>query len=209
MIEIIPNWHPILVHFTIGLLGVSVLLHLIGTFIPTSGLRSQLQITARWTLWLGALFTIGTVLTGAYAFDTVAHSTLEEHQAMSNHRNWALATAALFIGLGLWSLLVNLSGRAKFQGRRHSLFVILMLIAGSLLTITGYKGGELVYRHGIGVLAAGHQHGHHDHDHDHDHDQHHDMQEHPDTLPEKANDEEDHSHLPPAENSSPVHEHVH
>lgn len=199
MIEIIPNWHPILVHFTIGLLGVSVLLHHLGTFIPTSDPRLQVQITAHWTLWLGVLFTIGTVLTGAYAFDTVAHSTLEEHQAMSNHRNWALATAALFMVLGLWSLLANLFGNGKFRGRRHSLFVILILIAGSLLAITGFKGGELVYRHGIGVLAAGHQHKHHDQQH----------HLHPDMTPEQANDTEDHSHPEPAADSSPVQQHQH
>lgn len=209
MIEIIPNWHPVLVHFTIGLLSVSVLLHLLGSLITTSGLRLQVQITARWTLWLGVLFTVGTVLTGVHAFDTVAHSTLAEHKAMSSHRNWALATAALFMVLGLWSLLANLFSNGKFQGRRPRLFVILMLIAGSLLAITGYKGGELVYRHGIGVLAAGHQHGHHDHDHDHDHDQHQNMQEQPETVPEQAIDTEDHSHPSPAENSCPVQQHQH
>jgi uncharacterized membrane protein len=28
MIEIIPNWHPLLVHFTVGLLSTSVLFYL-------------------------------------------------------------------------------------------------------------------------------------------------------------------------------------
>ena len=30
MIEIIPNWHPILVHFTIGLLAISTALYAAG-----------------------------------------------------------------------------------------------------------------------------------------------------------------------------------
>ncbi|EMR13284.1 hypothetical protein MPL1_05909 [Methylophaga lonarensis MPL] len=199
MIEIIPNWHPILVHFTIGLLGTSVLLHLLGSLIPLAGL----QITARWTLWLGVLFTVGTVLTGAHAFDTVAHSTLEQHHAMASHRHWALITATVFMVLGVWSLLANLFGSAKFQGRRHFLFVILILVAGSLLAITGYKGGELVYRHGIGVLAAGHQHGHHDHDHDHDHD----MQDKADSLPEHSRELESHSQPLPSDKTGGQHEH--
>lgn len=32
MIEIIPNWHPIFVHFTIALLTISTLLYVAGLF---------------------------------------------------------------------------------------------------------------------------------------------------------------------------------
>lgn len=33
MIEIIPNWHPIFVHFTIALLTISTLLYVAGLFL--------------------------------------------------------------------------------------------------------------------------------------------------------------------------------
>ena len=49
MIEIIPNWHPILVHFTIGLLAISTALYAAGYALK----KENLLIAARWNLWLG------------------------------------------------------------------------------------------------------------------------------------------------------------
>ncbi len=173
-IEIIPNWHPILVHFTIGLLGMSVALFLIGTLVRREPLHTQLATAARWNLWLGAALTIGTVLAGVYALGTVAHSKEAQHLAMLDHRKWALGTTALFLMLAAWSLITNRRGEAAFAGFCHHIFVTLMVIAGLMLAATGYKGGELVYRHGLGVTAmpvmeeghherGGHDHGEHHH----------------------------------------------
>lgn len=176
MIEIIPNWHPIFVHFTIGLLGSSVVLFLVATLICKAPVQNYLAIMARGTLWLGVLMTVATVLTGLQAFDTVPHHSAEQHLAMLDHRNWALSTAALFIFLALWSLIANWRGKSAFRGVRHVVFLVLILVAGSLLLTTGYKGGELVFRHGIGVLAVpaptNGDHGHNGHHDDHNHDHH-------------------------------------
>lgn len=174
MIEIIPNWHPIFVHFTVGLLFMSVLLFLITALLQKEPLHRQLVTVAHWNLWLGAAMTIGTVLAGLYAFDTVDHSRESQHLAMLDHRKWALITAALFLALAAWSLLMTLRGRAVFAGFCHYIFVAFMVIAGLMLAVTGYKGGELVYRHGLGVLPAPvmekehHGHGSHEHGEHHD-----------------------------------------
>lgn len=173
-IEIIPNWHPVFVHFTIGLLATSVALYLIATIVRKEGLHGQLATTARWTLWIGVLMTAATVLSGLDAYDTVPHHSTTQHLAMGYHRSWALGTAALFALLALWSVATYRRGRTAFSGLRHYAFVALLLTAGGMLAVTGYKGGELVYRHGIGVLAVpapengGRDHGHHD-DHNNDH----------------------------------------
>jgi len=55
---------------------------------------------ANWSLWSGCLVTIGTVFAGWYAYNTVAHDQ-SSHAAMTLHRDWALATASLFLILGL------------------------------------------------------------------------------------------------------------
>lgn len=140
MIEIIPNWHPIFVHFTIGLLGISALFYLAGVVLK----KEHLLQVARWNLWIGALITIGTVLAGWYAYNTVNHDG-HSHTAMTNHRNWALPTAAAFILLALWSFIRRTKEPA-------ALFMICLLLATAALGVTGYKGGELVYRHGMGVM---------------------------------------------------------
>jgi uncharacterized membrane protein len=141
-IEIIPNWHPIFVHFTVALLSLSALLYLAGLVLR----RPNLLIAARWNLWIGAGITIGTVLAGFYAYNTVAHDG-PSHAAMTDHKNWALVTAFIFGVLAIWSLAKHRGAKSVSVG-----FVVLILLASGLLAVTGYKGGEVVYRHGMGVM---------------------------------------------------------
>ncbi len=182
---IIPNWHPIFVHFTIGLLSISALLYLVGLVLK----KENLLIAARWNLWVGAIITVGTVLAGLYAYSTVAHDG-PSHAAMTDHRNWALPTAGGFAFLALWA-----AWKQRGAKTVSPIFVAIMLLASSFLAVTGYKGGEVVYRHGMGVMrmpevhgdgghdsySHGGMEGHHqemedlrnqDHDH-HDHGEHH------------------------------------
>ncbi len=140
--EIVPNWHPIFVHFTIALLSISAVFYLAGLVLK----REHLLVVARWNLWIGAVATIGTVLAGWYAYNTVTHDG-PSHAAMTDHRNWALVTASVFILLALWTFWKQRGAKTV-----SSTFVVVMLFAAGLLAITGYKGGEVVYRHGLGVM---------------------------------------------------------
>ncbi|MBL4885747.1 MAG: hypothetical protein JKY95_14600, partial [Planctomycetaceae bacterium] len=78
-IEIIPNWHPIFVHFTVGLLSISALFYLAGLVLR----KPTFLIVARWNLWVGGAITVATVLAGFYAYGTVAHDALS-HAAMTD-----------------------------------------------------------------------------------------------------------------------------
>jgi|GEM_PF-737368 len=140
--EIIPNWHPMLVHFTVALFSVSALLYLAGLILK----KSNLLIVARWNLWIGALATILTVIAGFDAYNSIPHDG-PLHAAMTDHKQWALVTASIFGGLALWALFKHRG--AKTVG---VVFVSLILVAAGLLAVTGYKGGEVVYRHGGGVM---------------------------------------------------------
>jgi len=131
-----------------------------------SPLKEQWQTVARWALWFGAGFTIVTGLTGLYAYNTVAHDT-PSHAAMTDHRNWAIATITLFLALATWSIVM--ARKSKALGM---VFVVGMVVAGSVLTSTAWHGGEVVYRYGLGVMSLpkaegdGHNHSHgggHDH----------------------------------------------
>jgi len=160
MIEILPNWHPVFVHFTIALLSMSVVFFLIQAFLPEKH-RWQVPVStlSKANLWLGTGFAIITAIAGWFAYNSVSHDT-PSHAAMTDHRNWALATLAVFIILAFWSALF------RHQKKAPTLFVIAILIAGGLLASTGWHGAEAVYRYGLGVMSIpkstgeGHAHKH-------------------------------------------------
>lgn len=160
MPEIIPNWHPIFVHFTIALLGISVALFIISLIIPrTHACYTSCITVARWNLWMGALITVGTLCMGWIAYNSVAHDA-PSHAAMTDHKNWAFVASGLFIILALWAFI------QRSVKSPSILFIAAMLVSGGVLATTGFKGGEAVYRFGLGVMSLpqstgdGHNHSH-------------------------------------------------
>lgn len=109
-------------------------------------------------LWLGNMAALAAVLAGLQAYYSVAHDG-PSHAAMTDHRNWALVTVAVFLTMSL----------SRWFGRNKPptlfLAVALMLPVG-LLSVTGWKGAHLVYQYGIGVKSLpavtgdGHDHEH-------------------------------------------------
>ncbi len=168
MIEIIPNWHPILVHFTIALLAIAALLFVAAALVGRESSRG-LEVAANWNLWIGAAITVLTIAAGLWAAGSVAHDDAA-HIAMQSHKSWAFATAALFMLLAAWNL-----WRVRRAGRVGLAFLAVMLVALGGLAGTGLRGADLVFRHGLGVIAlpqvadAGHSHvGDAGHSHDAD-----------------------------------------
>lgn len=162
MFQILPNWHPIFVHFSVALLTVAAALHLASHFVSKPALANQWTIAARWNLWIGIGLTLLTVAAGWYAYYTVDHDA-PSHAAMTVHRNWAMVTLALFLGIAAWEYYLHRHSKGKGW-----LFTGLLVIAAALLISTAWHGGELVYRYGLGVKAlpkpegAGHAHDHGD-----------------------------------------------
>ncbi|NQZ52855.1 MAG: DUF2231 domain-containing protein [Piscirickettsiaceae bacterium] len=169
MISILPNWHPMLVHFTIALLSISVLFYLARLFLPIEHRwRTQWLTMANWNLWVGCLFTIATVIAGWFAYNSVTHDAAS-HAAMTLHRNWALPTATLFLLLGISAINIAKQHRAP-----RCKFLSISVVAAMLLMVTGWLGAEAVYRYGLGVISLpdeveikgdGHN---HEHGHGHD-----------------------------------------
>lgn len=160
MIEIIPNWHPLFVHFTVALISVSTFCFILGRVLKEKKTGKELLIVARWSLWFGGFAAVATVAAGFYAYYTVAHDT-PSHIAMTVHRNWAIATLIVILSCVVWS----------FKNYKNNvlpplIFIGAMIISSCLVTITAWHGAELVYRYGIGVLSLpestgqGHQHDH-------------------------------------------------
>ncbi len=167
MIEIIPNWHPIFVHFTIALFSISVILYVL-TYISnhlrifSKTILMELEIVSRWCLWMASFVTIGTVLAGLYAYNTVRHDAVS-HAAMTVHRNWALCTAATILVIASWS-----AWRHYNRKSLNITFIIALFIAGALVLVTAWRGSELVYRYGLGVMSMPKFEGEEGHNHHHE-----------------------------------------
>jgi uncharacterized membrane protein len=174
MIAIIPNWHPILVHFTIALLAIATLLFVVSAVAGRGRAMPGVEAAANWNLWLGAALTALTIAAGLQAAGSVSHDDAA-HLAMEDHKLWALSTAGLFMLLALWNAL-----RVRRAQGVGIAFIALMLVALVGLAGTGLRGADLVFRHGLGVLSlpqvagpsAGQSGGHeHDEGEEHSHDE--------------------------------------
>lgn len=144
MFEIIPNWHPTVVHFPLAL-GITATLLLAFSLLRPS---TSLATCARLLLQLAAASAILAVLLGWQAFMTVDHDAAG-HAVMLRHRNWATLCTLGLVGLAVLESWRQRGGRTMHRATLGGL----LLVSGGL-AYTGWLGGEMVYRHGIGVDPA-------------------------------------------------------
>jgi uncharacterized membrane protein len=163
---ILPNWHPLLVHFPIALIAVAALFALGTKLAGGRPLAAQWVAVGHWTLWFGAMAALLAAATGWFAFNNVNHDEAG-HAAMLLHRAWALPTV---VGIGFLAIWAALRARSMASW----LFVALLWSACAAVAVTSWLGGELVYRHGLGVMAlpqadtgTAHDHAHSSHHHEH------------------------------------------
>ena len=147
MIEIIPNFHPVVVHFPIVLTMVAFALALLSNLLKSHRLASYWSAASHLALWAAALSALMAVVFGWLAYNSVNHDDAG-HAAMGIHRVWAVSTAGLLLALAFWDI------------KKHLLttifplyFVVLLGVASASVGATAWLGGEVVFRHGIGVLS--------------------------------------------------------
>lgn len=166
MIEIIPNWHPVFVHFPIAFATAALAFISAAMLFKQRSWTAQCLISGRWMLWAAAIFACVAAGFGWFAYNSVEHDEAG-HLAMTLHRNWALAAVAVLVLLAMLDVRLWRSNLKPSYG-----FLILLVVAWSLVASTAWHGGEVVYRHGLGVMSLpeaegpGHP---HEHGADHDH----------------------------------------
>ncbi len=145
MPEIIPNWHPALVHFPIALSITVTLLLIAGRLFAANALFTA---CARLLLPLAAVSALVAAGFGWQAFQTVEHDAAG-HLVMLRHRNWAMLSSGALLLIALWDVLRQRAGK----GVNPALLAAMLLLCGGFV-FTGWLGGEMVYRHGVGVSPA-------------------------------------------------------
>ena len=134
--------HPILVHFTIGLVGASFAFDLLGQWKHSASLAAA----GWWTIALAVPLTVATVATGLMSRLRVP---VAEGTALRYLRIHTALGPVFFGGLmslGVW--------RATFWGREAPPSASYLFALGGLvvlMTVQGYVSGELVYGFGLEV----------------------------------------------------------
>jgi uncharacterized membrane protein len=166
MIEIIPNWHPVFVHFPIAFATAAVFFVALGISFKAKPWSQQCLIFGHWMLWASAIFSCMAALFGWFAYNSVDHDEAG-HLAMTIHAYWALAALGALVLLAAVDLLLQ-----RFVGIPAYGFLALLVVAWMLVISAAWHGGEVVFRHGIGVMALpapeqqGHTHENGEHPHD-------------------------------------------
>lgn len=158
--QVIPNFHPIVVHFPIALTIIAFLLSIAAYARRSHPVSTQLAAAGHFTLWLAAIGAAAAVLFGWFAFNSVNHDDAG-HAAMLLHRSWAIPTALGLILLASWD-----AWKYRVNELISVPMLFLLFLLSQAIAVTGWLGGEVVYRHGIGVLSLpaseGTGHGHHE-----------------------------------------------
>jgi len=158
MLELIGSLHPVFIHFPLALLLAGGLFFLGASSIKPGTTANALRTTGSWNFCLGFGSLIPALITGWAAFQTVTHDT-PSHVVMTLHRNWAIAAGAAFLWVTVYAWRNRDSAWPK-----GGLAWIALFLGLALLGVTGYLGGTLVYRHGLGVQSLpareGEAHGH-------------------------------------------------
>jgi uncharacterized membrane protein len=160
-----PNLHVALIHFPLGLFIAGVLIELFSFMWR----RSPFRAAGRHMILLGALLGIPTAFSGLYAFSDVVRQGLDETQASSSWNDqlaesplvrdtdaWQMAKWHAYINGGTTVLLslvvvVWLGSSDVWRGRLHFPLLLLILLGLVAMVAGAWYGGEMVYRHGLGV----------------------------------------------------------
>jgi uncharacterized membrane protein len=144
-----PGWHPMVVHFPLALVVTAALFLVAARLLHGRSHAATLAMVGTWNLCLGALtalFALATGLAAALHLDV----SLAAHQCVSLHLKWAIFTTLALVLLAVWR------GAGTAQESRPSwIFILVLLAATAALIVTGYRGGQNVYRYGVGVHGTG------------------------------------------------------
>lgn len=141
--------HPFVVHFPIALLSLYIVLEIITYFVKNETLNNFTTV-----ILLAAIITaVNAVLTGNQA-GHAASAVLENapavvEESIESHEQFATYTLWYFVAL--LAIRYYLVQKNKMTRLFKMLIIILALCGGILIFQTGFTGGKLVYKYGVGT----------------------------------------------------------
>jgi len=133
------------VHFPLALVVTAALLLSAARLLRRESYAATLATVGTWNLCLGAVAALLALATGLAAMLGL-HAGAAAQQAVSVHVKWAIFTTLAVVLSAVW----RGAGNAQ-QSRPSWMFMLVLWAATAALIVTGYRGGENVYRYGVGV----------------------------------------------------------
>jgi uncharacterized membrane protein len=137
--------HPMLVHFPIALLFVSVLFDLASKAFARDSLREG----AHWLLGFGLIGGIAAAIAGSLAEHQAEKAGVPE-SLIETHETLAYMTLGIMAVLLLYRLVL----RNRFSPKAFAAYLAVATFGLVAVSATGHTGGNLVYEHGAGVNAV-------------------------------------------------------
>jgi uncharacterized membrane protein len=142
------EWHPIAVHFPLALVLTGALALSASCIGRLTRHSAVLATVGTWNVCLGAVGALFALGTGLAALVTI-HVDPEARAAVALHVKWAIFTSMALLLLAIWR------GAGNAQDARPSRrFLAVLWLVSVALIVTGYRGGQNVYRYGVGVEAG-------------------------------------------------------
>lgn len=146
--QIIPGWHPIVVHFPLALIVTATAALTLARLLRGERIAATLANLGTWNLCVGAVtvfLALGTGLAASIGLriDGPAHA------ALAAHVKSAVVTTILVLLAAVWR-----GAGTDANSRPTWGFLIMLWLATAALLVTGYRGGQNVYRHAIGVEVS-------------------------------------------------------
>jgi uncharacterized membrane protein len=148
VINLLPGWHPLVVHFPLALIVTAAFMLSAARLLRREPLAATLATAGTWNLCLGAVgvfLALGTGLAAAIGLDATAAA----RHAISLHVKSAVVTTLLVLLAAVWR-----GAGTEPTSRPSWAFLVILWAATVALTVTGYRGGQNVYRYGIGVATS-------------------------------------------------------
>jgi len=143
----LPEWHPMAVHFPLALTLTGALALSAARVAPPERHGATLALVGTWNLCLGAagaLLALGTGLAAVASLELAPSA----RAAVGLHVKWAIFTSAALVLLAVWR-----GAGADPKSRPSRAFLLILWAVTAALLVTAYRGGQNVYRYGVGVAA--------------------------------------------------------
>ena len=129
--------HPLVVHFPIALFITALVTEILSILLK----KETFHKIAYYNYFLGILGAIAAVIAAWWDGETL------KHPVFYTHKNLAYWTTGVALTSGIVLPLVKIKSKKIFR----IIFFTSLILTVSLVSITGYYGGKLVYEYGIGV----------------------------------------------------------